>query len=146
MTGTRTPSEAGIAPVTRQAGPPTSSVQCVSAPRVEILYLDGCPNWEITAIRLAVALQVTGYERVPVEVRCLHTWEEAQRSGFTGSPMVRIDGADPFAYPGQQASFACRMFLDGDEVGHSPTVPQLIRAIHGACGTPSDRRSHRSER
>lgn len=101
-------------------------------PSVELLYLEGCPNWELTAVRLSIALQVTDHASVHVQVRRVDAWDEAVAVGFTGSPMVRINGSDPFSPPGQPAAFACRMFREGDTVTGAPSVAQLVAALRAA--------------
>ncbi len=117
-----------------QAGTAPTTVGGVVAPHVELLYIDGCPNWEIIAVRLSVALQATGNAEAPVDLRRITTLAHAERTGFTGSPMIRINGVDPFTPPGQPVAFACRVFHDGDDVVSGPTVVQLLDAIRTAPG------------
>jgi hypothetical protein len=106
-----------------------SPVTALLPAEVQLLYTEGCPNWETTAIRLSIALQVTGRDDMVVDVRRVDTAEQAERLGFTGSPMVRLDGVDPFALPGQVAGLACRLYRDGDDVVAGPTVGQLVDAL-----------------
>jgi hypothetical protein len=106
----------------------------VTALHVELLYIDGCPNWEIIAVRLSVALQATGHADVHVDLRRIATFDDAEEAGFTGSPMIRVNGIDPFTPPGQPVAFACRLFHDGDDVVSGPTVVQLLDAIRVASG------------
>jgi hypothetical protein len=104
----------------------------VVAPHVELLYLDGCPNWEVVAVRLSVALQATGLADVHVHLRRIDSFEEAEQAAFTGSPMIRIDGVDPFSGPDQPVAFACRVFYDGEDIVSGPTVVQLLDALVSA--------------
>lgn len=115
-----------------------TSVRGVTAPHVELLYIDGCPNWEIIAVRLSVALQATGNAGVHVDLRRIEDCVDAERAGFTGSPMVRVNGVDPFTPSGQPVAFACRLFRDGDDVVSGPSLVQLLDAIR-AVAEPSDR-------
>lgn len=96
---------------------------------LELLYTEGCPNWETTAIRLSIALQATDRQDVAVHLRRITTPEEAESAGFTGSPMLRFDGVDPFAEPGQAIGLACRIYRDGNDVVAGPTVGQLVDAL-----------------
>jgi hypothetical protein len=96
---------------------------------VELLYIDGCPNWEVIAVRLSVALQATGHGGSQVHLRRIDTFEEAQQTGFTGSPMIRFNGVDPFTPLGQPVALACRVFYDGQDIVSGPTVVQLLDAI-----------------
>ena len=103
--------------------------------RIELLHTPECPNWVAASIRLSIALQVTGREDVPVHVRRITSPPEAARAGFTGSPMIRFDGEDPFADPGLAVGLSCRVYReDGDVVG-APTVGQLVDALL-ACDGP----------
>lgn len=43
---------------------------------------------------------------------------EAERSGFTSSPTVRIDGRDPSAEPDARPSLSCRIY-------RTPPVPPI---------------------
>ena len=100
-----------------------------SPEHVELLYTEGCPNWETTAIRLSIALQATDRQGLVVHLRRITTPQEAESTGFTGSPMVRFDGIDPFVEPGQAVGLACRIYRDGKEVVAGPTVGQLVDAL-----------------
>lgn len=105
----------------------------MTAPHVELLYIDGCPNWEIIAVRLSIALQATGNAGVDVDLQRIEKFADAERNGFTGSPMVRVNGVDPFTSPGQPVAFACRLFYDGDDVVSGPTVVQLLDALRATA-------------
>jgi len=111
---------------------PGTSVRDVDGPHVELLYIDGCPNWEVIAVRLSVALQATGHGGVHVHLRRIDTFEDAEQTGFTGSPMIRLNGVDPFTPPGQPVAFACRVFHDGYDIVSGPTVVHLLDAILAA--------------
>ena len=104
----------------------------MTEPHVELLYIEGCPNWEVVAVRLSVALQVTGNGDLHVHLRRIENVDEAEQAGLTGSPMVRINGVDPFGHPGQQVAFACRVYMDGDERIQGPTIVQLLDAVVAA--------------
>ncbi|HKU58611.1 MAG TPA: hypothetical protein VJP39_03305 [Gaiellaceae bacterium] len=105
---------------------------------VEVLFFQGCPNWEDALRRvervsneLGVAPEVT-----LVEVSDL---ESAVELRFLGSPTVRVDGRDvePGADDRHDFVFACRVYrVDGAVTG----VPadEWIRA---ALGRDSSRSS-----
>ncbi len=60
---------------------------------IELLYFDGCPNWEEARGRLAEALAATGNAGTPIRLRRIETPEppnarpslDPRRSGSTGS-------------------------------------------------------------
>ncbi|MGW9567026.1 thioredoxin family protein [Prescottella equi] len=95
---------------------------------IELLYFDGCPNWQRARDLLADALATTGNADTPIVLRALTTSEEAQRQGFPGSPTIRIDGADPFASTGV-AALACRVYRGHECADGLPDLSSLIVAI-----------------
>lgn len=62
--------------------------------RIQVLHVDGCPNWQVADERLREALAVVG-RRDDVESVLVTTPEEAEDWGFHGSPSVLLDGHDP---------------------------------------------------
>ena len=89
---------------------------------LEILQVPGCPGADLLAERLA-ELGHPGVAR-----RIVTGQADAERLGLTGSPTLLVDGADPFARPGQPPSVSCRLYLD--EHGRQSPAP--------SCGQPSD--------
>lgn len=96
---------------------------------VRLLYFDGCPHREVAEQRLrsALARARRGDRITPVRVE---TPEDAERLGFLGSPTILIDGHDPFAHGGEQPGLACRVFSTPHGLQGSPTVEQLVDALH----------------
>ncbi|MCF6746013.1 thioredoxin family protein [Blastococcus sp. KM273128] len=97
--------------------------------RVELLYFDGCPNWRLADQRLRDALTQAGRDDVRVEHRRVTTPEQAQASGFRGSPTVLVDGRDPFADPDAPVGLSCRVFRTEAGLAGAPTVEQLFRVL-----------------
>lgn len=97
--------------------------------RAELLYFDGCPNWRLADQRLRDALTQAGRDDVRVEYRCVTTPEQAQESGFRGSPTVLVDGRDPFADPDAPVGLSCRVFRTEAGLAGAPTVEQLVRVL-----------------
>lgn len=93
---------------------------------IMLLYFEDCPNWRIADERLAVIAA----ERPDVTVtrHVVETPEEAERTGFLGSPSIQVDGVDLFAEPGAQVGLSCRRY--STPCGHegAPTLQQL-RAV-----------------
>jgi Alkylmercury lyase len=67
---------------------------------------------------------------------------EAAQCGMHGSPTLLIDGADPFAEPGQPPSMSCRLHRDENgQLSGAPSVGQLRQAIGqalAAADSPGD--------
>ena len=91
-------------------------------PQVELLYFDGCPNWQIADERLRELAPEYGFT---VAYRQVDTPEEAERVGFRGSPTILVDGVDVFATGDEPTGLACRVYATEDGPQGSPTVEQL---------------------
>lgn len=101
------------------------------AVRVQLLYFDDCPNWQVAAERLEEALEVVG-RPVEVEKVLVATPEQAEEWGFHGSPSLLIDGEDPFALPGAPVGLSCRIYRTPEGTGGSPTLAQLVEVLSRA--------------
>lgn len=102
---------------------------------IELMYFDGCPNWQRTLGEVREVLAARG---LPIDVRLTRVTSRtmAKRVRFAGSPTVRVDGRDvepagaPAAY-----GVECRIyFVDGRPVGTPPRA-WLEQAIAGATKT-----------
>lgn len=96
--------------------------------RVQLLYFDECPNWQLADTRLREALEALG-RPIEVEKVLVSTPEQAEYWSFHGSPSVHIDGEDPFAQPGTPVGLSCRLYRTPQGVGGSPTVDQLVEVL-----------------
>jgi len=96
-----------------------------------LLTVPGCPNAAVFEARLAVALE----NRPDTVVRRREVADErdAAHAGMYGSPTLLINGADPFAVPGQVPGLACRLYRDatGRPAG-APPVEAIRRAVEQA--------------
>jgi hypothetical protein len=103
-----------------------------------VLTVPGCPNAAAFEERLTAAL--AGYPGAVVRCRQVADEQEAAEAGMAGSPTLLIDGADPFAVPGQVPGLSCRLYRDaaGRPAG-APSVEDLRRALEraGADGQPA---------
>lgn len=92
-------------------------------------YFDGCPNWMVTAERLAVIAS----ERPGVTVthRLVDTLEDAEKIGFVGSPSILIGGVDAFPDPSASVGFACRIYSTPGGPAGAPTLDQMRVALSG---------------
>jgi hypothetical protein len=99
---------------------------------IRLLYVEGCPHWRLAGQRLLEALARAGAPGTAVTYQLVRTPEEAARTGFRGSPTIMIDGADPFARPGDPVGLACRIYRTATGAGPSPTVEQLQEVLADA--------------
>lgn len=97
--------------------------------RVEILYLDGCPNWVAAAERVRAAAAKTGRTDLEIEVWRIGSNAEAAASPFAGSPTILIDGTDAFDGALHIDQLACRLYRTERGAAGLPTVDQLADVL-----------------
>ncbi|WP_291377466.1 thioredoxin family protein [Demequina sp.] len=100
---------------------------------VQLLYFDGCPNWQVAQARLRDALVAVGAVDV-VELVEVTTQEQAERLGFRGSPSVIVDGRDLFWQPDAGVGLVCRVYSTPEGLGGAPTTAQLVEALRAGAG------------
>ena len=98
--------------------------------KVELLYLDGCPNHELLLPRLCELLEHAG---VSTEVELVEVPDDAaaQRERFLGSPTVRVDERD--VEPGAEArtdfGLKCRLYRTNDGLAGAPPNEWVLDAL-----------------
>jgi len=101
-----------------------------SGPTIEVLYFDGCPNYEHA---LALVKKALAAERISAPIQLLHieTEADARRHGFYGSPTIRVNGADIAPLPvGATPHLACRVYrLPDGQLAPVPAYETLIAAL-----------------
>lgn len=97
--------------------------------RAELLYFDGCPNWHTAWARLGESLVDLDLDAT-VRLRNIRNLPEDARSGFAGSPTIRINGRDLEDYDGPPR-MACRRYLDNEGKGW-PSTELLRRRLASA--------------
>ncbi len=88
--------------------------------KIELLYLDGCPNVVATVDRLTAALKESGFS-LTISKISVKDEEAAEELRFLGSPSVRINGLDIEPSARQRTSFGV-----------------MCRTYHGSGGVPSE--------
>lgn len=94
---------------------------------VTLLYFDDCPNWLVANEHLEALL--AEHPELSISRHVVDTPEEAQRTGFRGSPSIVVDGVDPFADPDDPIGLSCRIYQTPDGPAGSPTLDQLRAAV-----------------
>ena len=101
--------------------------------RVEVLYIDGCPNRQRTVERVKALLKEL---RSPAEVIEVPVTDlgSALANRFLGSPTVRVNGIDvePSARTSSQFGLACRTYWDGVNWHGVPSVEIIRQALKQA--------------
>jgi hypothetical protein len=100
----------------------------VMAPRVELLWWDGCPSTERALADLRAALSDVGLDPATVELREVETDDQAERERFPGSPTILVDGRDVFPSDEAPIGLSCRMYRLGDGRPSPTPDPEHLRA------------------
>ncbi|UXY25213.1 DsbA family protein [Streptomyces sp. HUAS TT20] len=103
--------------------------------QIEVLVVPDCPHQQLAEERLRQALDAVGLAASSFTTRVVGDQAEAERSGFTGSPTILIDGRDPFAEPGAPPSLACRLYRTPSGMAGVPEVGRLQEALRAAADT-----------
>ena len=82
--------------------------------RVEVFYIDGCPNHRPLVERVKKVLRQERMSVPLMEIE-IHDEREAIKMGFVGSPTIRVNGLDldPKSRAEGAAGMACRYYTGG---------------------------------
>ncbi len=100
--------------------------------RIELLYWEECPSYDLALQRLREAL---AERQVAESVRLIEvtTEQQAEALRFPGSPTIRIDGQDLFPTPDGPYGLTCRVYhADNGRVTPLPTAEMIREAIRKA--------------
>ena len=97
---------------------------------VEFLYWAGCPSHPEARELLEEVLRARGLD-VAINVREVHTQEEARELAFPGSPTIRVEGRDVDPAGAEELpSLSCRIYrLANGRVSPVPTREQIEEAL-----------------
>ena len=99
--------------------------------KLTLLTVPSCPHAAAFEERLAAAL--AGHRGAVVHRREVADERAAAEAGMHGSPTLLIDGADPFARPGEPPSLSCRLYRDeASRPAGAPSVQALRKALTAA--------------
>ncbi len=101
--------------------------------KVEFLYWDECPSYDLALQRLREALKTRQISE-PIHVMAVTSEQQAVALQFPGSPTIKIDGHDLFSVPTGPYGLTCRIYHTEDGgVTPLPTRAMIERAL-GAWG------------
>jgi hypothetical protein len=108
-----------------------------SAPKLELLWWEGCPSTERALSELREAAAELGLEAPEIAMREIRTDEEAAAAGFIGSPTILVDGIDVVVDHGPDEAGAtglsCRVYRRRDgRVSPTPDPDDLRAALAAA--------------
>jgi hypothetical protein len=97
--------------------------------KVEVLYFDGCPTYEMATKTLQAVLTEEGLEG-EIELIVVDSDEEAGRLHFPGSPTIRVDGEDLFPVAEREDwRLGCRVYATPQGLRSYPTAEMLREAL-----------------
>jgi hypothetical protein len=108
------------------------------AVRIEVLVVEGCPNAE-PAVQLARAVAAEAGVDPQIEIVRINDLEASQAHRFSGSPSIRIDGAD--VEPGAERrtpSYGCRIHQGTSARTAFPTANGLSRRFARPPSRPKE--------
>ncbi|MEP6954319.1 MAG: thioredoxin family protein [Solirubrobacteraceae bacterium] len=106
--------------------------------RVELLFWDGCPSHPRALLELRAAMDALGLDPGTVIVREIDTEDAAGAERFTGSPTIRVDGADVQDVAAAPAALTCRVYHRRDgRVSPVPDPDDLRDALRAAMKEPA---------
>jgi len=88
---------------------------------VELLWWEGCPSTEEALAELREEMTAAGLDPEAVVMREIRDDAEAERTGFVGSPTIRVDGRDVAPARDEPIGLACRIYRLRD--GRISAVP-----------------------
>jgi hypothetical protein len=104
------------------------------APRLELLWWEGCPSTERALTELREAAAELGLETPDIRMREIRADEEAAAMGFIGSPTILVDGRDPLAPDGEPTGLTCRVYRRRDgRIAPTPDPDDLRAALSAAA-------------
>jgi hypothetical protein len=82
-----------------------------TAPRIELLWWQGCPSWPQALADLRAAVADAGLDPDRIEVTEVTSDADAEHEQFVGSPTIRIEGED-LRPPGvdEPVGLTCRIY------------------------------------
>jgi hypothetical protein len=105
-------------------------------PGVELLWWQGCPNWEDALRMLREEMTAVGLNPGSIDVREVGTDADAEREAFVGSPTIRVAGRDVQPPRDDPVGLTCRVYRLRD--GRISPLPDphdvrdtLLEAIKG---------------
>ncbi len=109
----------------------------MSAPRIELLWWEGCPSTEKALAQLRELLDEGGLGDAEIVMREIRTEAQAAETGFRGSPTIQIDGidVDPAGESEEPNPLTCRIYHRRDGRISPIPDPQSVReALRAALG------------
>jgi hydroxyacylglutathione hydrolase len=126
---------AGPAQPSRHPPAATEDHRVAGHPVVEVLYVQGCPNYPDA---LALVERVVDQLGIKAEIRSISIADQAaaERARFPGSPTIRVDGRDvePGSDPATEITVDCRLYRHPHRLAGQPPERWVRDALLQATG------------
>ena len=98
--------------------------------KVEVFYIDGCPNRQPAVERVNELLQGFRLTGNVLEVQVTDS-ASAIAARFLGSPTIHVNGIDvePSSRTSDQLGLMCRTYVDGSQRDGLPSAELIRRAL-----------------
>ena len=92
--------------------------------KIDLLYFDGCANWQDGLENLNTALEREG---INAEINLVRVGDntEAAKLKFLGSPSFRVDSVELWPEQRNNYNLSCRMYPTPEGIKGAPTVEML---------------------
>ena len=98
------------------------------AVKIELLYFDGCPSWSNAHDSLVESLEKLEIS-AEIALIAVETEQGAIEHKFTGSPTLKVDGADLFPTGQTDFSLGCRVYQTPQGLKGWPTKEMIIEKL-----------------
>ena len=104
-----------------------------------MLWWAGCPSADEAIETVREEMSAAGLEPQELEVREVHSDDDAERERFIGSPTIRIDGRDVQDPGSEPVGLTCRVYrLRDGRISALPDRADIAAALAAAEGRPAD--------
>lgn len=115
----------------------------LGAPKVELLWWQGCPSWEQALSELRSEMTALGLDPEAVVVREVTSDADAQEARFAGSPTIRVHGRDVQDPGDEPAGLTCRVYrLRDGRISALPDRADIRDALTAAIRPTSEEAIH----
>jgi hypothetical protein len=105
--------------------------------KIDVLYFDDCPSWQVGLENLKAALLAAGQE---AEIRLVEVAEpeDAARLQFLGSPSFQINGVDLWPEDRKTFDLSCRVYATPQGMRGAPSVEMLHQKLSAHLSEQTD--------
>jgi hypothetical protein len=101
--------------------------------KIQLLFFDGCPSWQIGLENMKNALQMEQLD-YSIDLLKVEDDSEAARLKFLGSPSFRVNGQDLWPEERDTYAVSCRVYKTSEGMIGWPTEEMLRERLKAAQG------------